>query len=107
MFLLSELFRQYLIVFLVASFVALGILFAYVLIRHALENLREQREATLRALHQPAVDAVLAATTPAELEAAIARLVTAHPRHLPQIGGMLIKPLRVASGSPVASARAA
>jgi HEAT repeat protein len=107
MFLLSDLFRQYLIVFLEASFVALALLFAYVLVRHLLEHLREQREARQRALHQPAVDAVLAATSPAELEAAIGRLAAAPPRHLPLVGSLLIKPLRVASGSPVTSARAA
>ena len=35
MFLLSDLFRDYLIVFLEASFIGLGVLFVYVLIRHA------------------------------------------------------------------------
>ena len=107
MFLLSDLFRDYLIVFLEASFVALGVLFAYVLVRHAVASWREQRDARLRALYQPDVDAVLAATGPDNLESAIARLASAPPRHVPQIGALLIKPLRVASGSPVDSARAA
>ena len=83
MFLLSDLFRDYLIVFLEASFVALGVLFAYVLVRHAVASWREQREARLRALYQPDVDAVLAAPGPAELESAIARLASAPPRHVP------------------------
>ena len=61
MFLLSDLFRDYLIVFLEASFIALGVLFAYVLVRHAVASWREQRDASLRALYQPDVDAVLAA----------------------------------------------
>ena len=64
MFLLSDLFRDYLIVFLEASFIALGLLFAYVLVRHAVASWREQRDASLRALYQPDVDAVLAATGP-------------------------------------------
>jgi hypothetical protein len=46
MFLLSDLFRDYLIVFLEASFIALGVLFAYVLVRHAVSSWREQRDAT-------------------------------------------------------------
>ena len=69
MFLLSDLFRDYLIVFLQASFIALGVLFAYVLIRHAVASWREQRETRLRALYQPDVDAVLSAQRPADLEA--------------------------------------
>jgi hypothetical protein len=107
MFLLSDLFRQYLILFIQASFAALALLFAYVLIRHAAARLREQRELRLRAVYQPAVDAVLAAQSPAQLETALDALVPASPRHLPLIGSLLIKPLRVASGSPVTSARAA
>ena len=107
MFLLSNLFRDYLILFLEASFIALGLLFAYVLVRHAVASWREQRDASLRALYQPDVDAVLAATGPDSLESAIARLAPAPSRHLPQIGALLIKPLRVASGSPVDAARAA
>jgi len=107
MFLLSDLFRQYLIVFLGVSFAALGLLFAYVLIRHGVENLREQRALRLRTLYQPDVDAVLASQSPAELEAAIVRLAAAPPRHVADIGALLITPLRVASGSPVESARAA
>ncbi len=82
MFLLSDLFRDYLIVFLQASFIALGVLFAYVLIRHAVASWREQRETRLRALYQPDVDAVLSAQRPADLEAAIARLSPAPSRHL-------------------------
>ena len=107
MFLLSDLFRDYLIIFLEASFVALGVLFAYVLVRHAVASWREQRDARLRALYQPDVDAVLAATSPVDLQAAITRLKAAPPRHLAQIGALLITPLRVASGSPVDAARAA
>ena len=107
MFLLSDLFRDYLIVFLQASFIALGVLFAYVLIRHGVASWREQRNDRLRTLYQPDVDAVLAAPRPADLEAAIARLRPAPARHLPHIGALLIKPLRVASGSPVDAARAA
>ena len=107
MFLLSDLFRDYLILFLEASFVALGVLFAYVLIRHGVANLRESRETRLRTLYQPAVDAVLSAQTPAQLETAIAGLQPAPARHLGEIGRLLITPLRVASGSPVTSARAA
>jgi hypothetical protein len=107
MFLLSDLFRDYLIVFLEASFVALGILFAYVLVRHTVASWREQRNASLRALYRPDVDAVLAAASPIDLEASIARLASAPPRHVAQIGALLIAPLRVASGSPVDSARAA
>jgi hypothetical protein len=107
MFLLSDLFRDYLIVFLQASFIALAGLFAYVLIRHAVASWRERRDETLRVRYQPDVDAVLSAPRPADLEAAIGRLRPAPSSHLPQIGGMLIKPLRVASGSPVDSARAA
>ena len=41
MFLLSDLFRDYLIVFLEASFIALGLLFAYVLVRHAVASCSE------------------------------------------------------------------
>jgi hypothetical protein len=107
MFLLSDLFRDWLIVFLGASFVALGVLFIYVLLRHGVESWREQRDARLRALYQPDVDAVLGAPGPAELQAGIARLAQAPPRHLGQIGALLIKPLRVTSGSPVDAARAA
>ena len=44
MFLLSDLFRDYLILFLQASFIALGVLFAYVLVRHGVASWREQRE---------------------------------------------------------------
>ena len=105
MFLLSDLFHDYLILFLQASFIALGVLFAYVLVRHARESWREQRDDRLRALYQPAVDAVLAAQRPEELEAAIARLRPAPQRHLPQIGTLLTRPLRVASGSPVDAVR--
>jgi hypothetical protein len=107
MFLLSDFFRDYLIVFLGASFIALGVLFVYVLIRHAMATGRENREARLRTLYQPDVDAVLSAQKPADLDAAIARLASTPPRHRPQIGALLIRPLRVASGSPVDSARAA
>ena len=107
MFLLSDLFRDYLILFLQGSFAALGVLFAYVLIRHGVANLRESRETRLRTLYQPGVDAVLSAQNPAQLEAAIEQLLPAPPRHLAQIGVLLIKPLRVASGTPVDSARAA
>jgi hypothetical protein len=107
MFLLSDRFRDWLIVFLGASFVALGVLFIYVLLRHAVESWREQRDARRRAQYQPDVDAVLGAPGPTELQAAIARLAQAPPRHLAQIGALLIKPLRVTSGSPVDAARAA
>jgi hypothetical protein len=107
MFLLSDLFRDYLILFLQASFAALAVLFAYVLIRHAVAGWLEQRELRLRTLYQPDVDAVLSAPQPADLEAAIARLKPAPARHLLQIGALLIKPLRVTSGSPVEAARAA
>lgn len=107
MLLLSDVFRDYLIFFLQASFAGLGVLFTYVLIRHAVVNLRERHEAQLQALYQPAVDAVLAAQDPGQLEAAIGGLVTAPRRYRRQIGRMLVKPLRVASGSPVDSARAA
>jgi hypothetical protein len=93
MFLLSDLFRDYLIVFLQASFIALGLLFAYVLIRHAVASWREQRDEQLRLLYQPDVDAVLSATQPADLEAAIARLKPAPARHLSRIGALLIKPI--------------
>ena len=107
MFLLSDLFRDYLIVFLEASFASLGLLFFYVLVRHAVAGSRERRQEKLHAIYQPGVDAVLAASGPADLEAAIATLSAAPPRHRPQIGALLIRPLRVASGSPVESARAA
>jgi hypothetical protein len=107
MFLLSDLFRDYLIVFLQASFIALGVLFAYVLVRHGVASWREQRDEALRLRYQPDVDAVLSAQGPADLEAAIARLLPAPPRHRAQIGALLIKPLRVASGSPADAARAA
>ena len=107
MFLLSDFFRDYLIIFLEASFAALGVLFVYVLIRHGVANLRESRETRLRTLYQPAVDAVLSAQNPSDLEAAIAQLLPAPPRHLSQIGALLIRPLRVTSGTPVDSARAA
>jgi len=107
MFLLSDLFRDYLYLFLGASFVALGGLFAYVLVRHAIANRRELRDERLRARYQPDVDAVLASPQPADLEGAIARLRPAPPRHLPLIGALLVRPLRVASGSPVDAARAA
>jgi hypothetical protein len=107
MFLLSDLFRQYLMLFIGASFVGLAALFAYVIVQHAIAQARETRDARLRDLYQPSVDAVLAAQSPAQLEAALAALTPASPRHLPLIGGLLIRPLRVASGSPVTSARAA
>ena len=61
MFLLSDLFRQYLIVFLEVSFAALGVpvrLRADPAWRRA--SWREQREQRLRTLYQPVVDAVLA-----------------------------------------------
>ena len=107
MFLLSDLFRDYLIVFLQASFVSLGVLFAYVLVRHGVANWREQRDGRLHARYRPDVDAVLSAVRPDDLAAAIDRLALAPPRHGPLIGTMLITPLRVASGSPVDAARAA
>ena len=107
MLLLSDVFREYLILFLQASFAGLGVLFAYVLIRHAVESLRERHEAQLRTRYQPAVDAVLAAQDPTQLEAAITGLLGVPRRYIRHIGAMLIKPLRVASGSPVDSARAA
>ena len=107
MYLLSDLFRDYLILLLQGSFIALGLLFGYVLIRHAVASWREQRDEQLRLLYQPDVDAVLSAPRPADLEAAIARLKPAPARHLPRIGALLIKPLRVTSGSPVDAARAA
>ena len=71
MFLLSDLLRDSLILFLQASFVALGILFAYIMIRHAVAGWREQAELRLRALYQPDVDAVLSAPQPADLESAM------------------------------------
>ena len=55
MLLLSDVFRDYLILFLEASFAGLGVLFAYVLIRHAVVGLRDRHEAQLQALYQPAV----------------------------------------------------
>ena len=103
MFLLSDLFRQYLIVFLAVSFAALGLLFAYVLIRHGVENLREQRALRLRTLYQPDVDAVLASQSPAELEAAIARLAAAPPRHVADIGALLIAGAMIHTRAPAKS----
>jgi hypothetical protein len=107
MFLLSDLFREFLVVFLQASFACLGLLFGYVMIRHLVEHLGERHEAELRARYQPAIDAVLAAPTPAQLEAAIAQLLAAPTRYRRALGRLLIKPLRVASGSPVDAARTA
>jgi len=107
MLLLSDVFREYLILFLQASFAGLGVLFAYVLVRHAVVGLRERHVAQLQTLYQPAVDAVFAAQDPGQLEAAIARLAPAPRRYARHIGRLLVKPLRIASGSPVDSARAA
>ena len=101
MFLLSDLFRDYLIVFLEVSFVALGLLFAYVLMRHGVASWREQRDASLRALYQPDVDAVLAARGRTISSRRSRGWRRRRPGTCPQIGALLIKPLRVASGSPV------
>src|SRR5262245_40986480 len=106
MLLLSDAFREYLIYFLVGSFVCLGVLFAYVLIRHWVASLREKHEMQVQDLYQPAVNAVFAAQDPGQLEAAIAAFGVVPRRYLRHVGRMLVKPLRVASGSPVDAARA-
>ncbi len=108
MFLLSDLFRDYLIVFLEASFVALGVLFAYVLVRHAVGQLAGAARA------RPA--RALPAGRRRRARRARRRPSSSRPSRgwrrrrratCPDIGALLITPLRVASGSPVDAARAA
>jgi hypothetical protein len=105
--LLSEAFRDNLVLFLLVSSLALLVLFVYVLAQRAFVEVRDRHRRQLTALYRPHVDAILTAATPADAAGPLARLRTVPPRHLPLVGELLVSPLRVASGSTVLAAHAA
>jgi HEAT repeat protein len=105
-FLLSDVFRAYLLLFLQASGGMLLLLFGAVLVRHLREQRRQAREERLRARYQPLVDGVL--TCAGEVTAEAREELRAVPaRERGFVGRLLVAPLRVSGGTTVDAASAA
>jgi len=104
MFLLADAFRQHLVTFLAVSGSLLAAVFVFLLIQRGLDEWRFRRRMRLTRRFQPLVDALL---TPEPEAHAYRRLVEEGRPHAPELAGLLLRPLGVATGALVANIRRA
>lgn len=101
---LADTLRRLLIPFLAGGTVLVAGLCAFVIVQRGLRELAFQRQQRLKARYRPAIDALIGSTPAPD---ALRDLLAAPHRHRALIGSLLLAPLRIVTGEPIARARAA